>query len=327
MTSVPPRVSVIIPTYNRARFLSEAIGSALGQTFDDLEVIVIDDGSTDSTPDLVRAMADPRLRYFRIDHRGISAAMNEGLRNARASFIARLDSDDVWLPEMLATLIDVLDERPEIGAAYGRGQAMRADGRLIEYFQGRAPRFDNDIFRSLVHDDCTCNVALVARRECFERAGCYDETLLANEDWDMWLRIARHYRFCFVDRVLVRIRWHDGNFTSLSAPHFREVLRQRTKPLDKLFSDPDLPPAIRAMKSIAYANVHQYRALRFYAAGDLKSAAREYLRAVRVSDRPLVSAIRIPWHATFPLMMRYALGRRLINLVSMLGHRLGVDGV
>ena len=326
MMSASPRVSVIIPTYNRARYLPEAIRSALGQTFEDLELLIIDDGSTDSTPELVRAIADPRLRYVQIDHGGISVAMNAGLRNARGSFIARLDSDDVWLPEMLATLVGALDQRPDAGVAYAQGQAMSAAGALIPYFQGRALRFPDDSFRSLIDDDCTCNVALVARRECFERAGCYDESLLANEDWDMWLRVARHYRICFVDRVVVRIRWHGDNFTSLGAPHFREVLRQRSAPLDKLFSDPNLAADIRAMKSAAYAHVHQYCSLRFYESGDFRSAVHEYLRAVRASERPIITALRIPWHASFPSIRKYAMGRRMMNLVAALGHSLGVDG-
>lgn len=316
-----------MPTYNRARYLGDAIRSVLSQTLADLELIVVDDGSADATPELVRAIADPRLRYVRIDHSGISAALNAGMRSARGNFVARLDSDDVWLPDALAVLVEVLEAQPEIGVAYAQGQAMDAQGNLIDHIQGMRPRFPDDTLRSMVFDDCTCNVALMARRECFERAGCYDETLTANEDWDMWLRVARHYRFCFVDRVLVRIRWHEDNFTKMTAPHFREVLRQRAVPLDKLFSDPELPAAVRSMQSVAYANVYQFCCLRSFEAREFRMAAREFLRVIRISRRPLLSAMRIVWYATFPVIRRYALGRRAMKLVGSLGQSLGVDGV
>jgi GT2 family glycosyltransferase len=312
-----PAVTVIVPTRDRSRYLAEAIHSVLGQTFADLELFVIDDGSTDDTRGLVCAIDDPRLRYLHQDASGISAALNRGLRRARGRYVARLDSDDVWTPDMLATLVPILESQPEVGVVYARGQAMDASGRVLPNLQGAPERFPGDSLRSLVYDDMTCNVALVARRACFERAGLYDEGLLSSEDWDMWLRVARHYRFAFVDKVVARIRWHDGNLTGPGSPRLAEVLVGRSSPLDKLFRDPDLPPAVRAMRSVAYANIDLFRGQRWLQAGKPGRAVRSLGSAVRTSDHRVTMLTRVVWFTVArPVLGRWATGRRAMDALA-----------
>lgn len=312
-----PKVTVIIPTYNRARYLGEAIRSVLDQTFRDFELIVVDDGSIDGTATLVAEFDDQRVRYHHQPHRGISAALNAGIRAARGQYVARLDSDDRWLPEMLATLVPVLDGDSEVGVAYAKGQAMDSSGRLLAHTQGLPQRFPGESLRTEVYDDCTCNVALVARSACFDRVGFYDEALIANEDWDMWLRVARHYRFVFVDKVVALVRWHEDNLTGLTSPNFAVVLDTRTIPLDKLFRDPDLPPAVRAMAPVAYTNVHLFCGQRWLQAWQFRRAAREFAKAVRVSNRPVTTAVRAAWLAgAVPMLRRFALGRRVVDALA-----------
>lgn len=310
----PPKVTVIIPTYNRARYLGEAIKSVLDQELSDLELIVVDDGSTDATPALLRAITDPRMRCVRQLNRGISAAMNAGMRAASGDFVARLDSDDLWMPDMLLTLVGVLEARPEIGVASAKGQAIDSNGHLLPEVFGMRERFPGHTLRTLVYDDCICNIALLARRSCFDRTGLYDESLIANEDWDMRLRLARHCRFCFVDRVLAHVRWHDDNLTGAHSARFADVLDTRTVPLDRLFSDPDLPPAVRAMKSIAYTNVYLFRGQRWLLAGDVNKAWHEFRLAIHVSDQRLLTATRAMWFALIvPRLKRTTLGRRAVR--------------
>jgi glycosyltransferase involved in cell wall biosynthesis len=317
-----PAVTVIVPTRNRRRYLDEAIRSVLAQTFADFELLVIDDGSTDGTGDLVNAVEDPRLLYIHQPAAGIGAALNRGLRRARGRYVARLDSDDVWHRDMLETLVPVLESRADVGVAYARGQAMDECGRRLPNLQGLPERFPGDSLRSLVYDDGTCNVALLARRECFERAGYYDENLVASEDWDMWLRVARHYRFAFVDKVVVAIRWHDGNLTGPTSPRFAEVLGARSAPLDKLFRDPDLPPRVRAMRAAAYANVHLFRGQRWLQAGEPGRAFRSLGAAVRTSDDRLTMIARIVWFVlAAPVLGRSASGRRAMTALADLRRR------
>jgi glycosyltransferase involved in cell wall biosynthesis len=316
-----PRVTVIIPTYNRAALLGEAIKSVLMQRFTNWELIVVDDGSTDATRALLETFHDARLRLLRQPHRGISSAMNLGLSAARGEYIARLDSDDIWQPDMLSTMVSLLDGRPEIGVVYCKGQAMDINGRPLCHIQGMMPRFPNDCFRSMAYDDFTCNIATVARHECFLRAGGYDEALLGNEDWDMWLRISQYYEFAFVDRELARYRWHNGNLTRPGSPDFYRILETRTVPLDKLFAQPNLPPVVMAIRSDAYENVYIFRCLRFLEAGEIGRAWLEFASAIRVSTNPPRTALRIGLYLPVNAINRTAFGRYLISGLVHLRNR------
>jgi glycosyltransferase involved in cell wall biosynthesis len=312
-----PTVTVIIPSYNRSNFLGEAVASVLSQIFEDFELIVVDDGSTDETPELMRAISDPRVRYLPRSHRGISASLNAGLHAARGKYVARLDSDDLWLPDMLSTLVGVLEAKPEIGVAYGSAQEIDAAGLLQPRKLGRAEYFPDDSLRSLIYDDCTCNIALVARSEAMARAGYYDETLIANEDWDMWLRVAQFARFLFVDKVLARFRIHSGNLTGLASAHFAAMLESRTVPLDKLFVSAELSPSIRGMKPFAYENVYLFRAQQWLGKGDRRRALSEFKCAARVSGRPLTTTLRMVWFALVaPMLKRSAPGRYFISALA-----------
>ncbi len=322
MSNPPPEVSVVIPTYNRARFLKAAIESVLDQTFRDLELIVVDDGSTDDTAAVLAAMVDPRCRIVRRAHQGISAALNAGLEVARGEFFARLDSDDLWLPDLLATLLPPLQEDHRLGFAYGRARAMSSDGTLREHLQGNPPRYPHDGLRSLLFDDCTCNIALVARRASIDRAGRFDEELFAHEDWDMWLRVGQVDPFLFVDRELARIRWHDGNLTGMSSPHLPAVLETRRAPLDKFFAQRDLRPEVRRMAAAAYTNVEVYVGQRWLQAGESRRALASFQRALRAGGNPLLTAARIVWLAGFvPVLRRSAAGRRLVEGFAQLRRR------
>jgi glycosyltransferase involved in cell wall biosynthesis len=315
-----------MPAYNRERFIREAIDSILTQTFTDLELLVVDDGSTDGTGAIVGAITDPRVRRIDQPHRGISAAMNRGLAEARGEYVARLDSDDVWLPDMLATQVAVLDERPGVGVVYARAQGMEEDGTITQHVWGIAPRFPGDSLRSLVHGDCTSNITAVARRSCVERAGGFDETLPTNEDWDLWLRVARHCTFAFTARVLARFRWHSGNITGRDSALFRQTLEGRSAVLDKLFRDPALPPAVRAMRAVAYRNVHVGVGLRWLGERAYRRALRAFGRALGCGANPLDTALRIAWFTlAWEVLPRFAWGRRLNEWQSDVRRRWRVE--
>jgi glycosyltransferase involved in cell wall biosynthesis len=309
-----PKVSVIIPTYNRAHFLGEAISSVLGQTFCDFELIVVDDGSQDRTPEVVRSFKDPRIRYLRQENRGISAAMNAGLAAARGAYIGRLDSDDLWLPEFLEKTVEVLDRRPEIGAAYAISVEMDKNGKPLSGRRGYPPRFLGDDFSSMLYDDFTSSITVLARRACFDRAGGFDESLRASEDWDMCVRIARQFRFAFVDCVLARFRSHGGNTTAKRSKTFEAFLEGRVRVLDKVFESADVPPAARALKPVFYRNVHTMAALLWISAGEPGRSLRALARALRNGGNPAATLARFGYFAlVWFFLNRFALGRRLVE--------------
>lgn len=318
-----PKVSVIIPTFNRARYLTEAVESVLGQTFSDLELIVVDDGSTDETPALLARVTDPRLRVLRQENRGISAAMNAGLRAARGHYVARLDSDDVWFADLLARSLDVLDASSDIDVVYSRARAMSADGTPREHYLGLPLRFPDDALLSLAWGDPTCNITAVASRGCFASAGPYDETLRTHEDWDMWLRVARSHRFAFLNCTLAQFREHDDGITSPRAASFVEHIESRRRVIDKLYASSDLPPRLRAFKAIAYRNVHTEIGVFLLNTGHPGRALRAFARAAAAGANPLLTCTRILWLTTVaPALRQFALGRLLLQRQAELRRRL-----
>jgi GT2 family glycosyltransferase len=212
-----PKVSVCMPTYNRARYIGQAIGSVLGQTLQDFEIIIFDDGSTDETRKIVEKVADPRIRYFQQPRNvGIAATRNRCLRVARGEYLGWLDSDDVYLPHMLATQSAVLDQHRQVGMVYGVAEIVDADG-------GRLPdwpvRGDQDVvlpgslaFRELLLGMIVVVPTVLVRRSCHDRVGGFTTDLRnCSEDWDMWLRIALHCDVAYTARTVAQYRWHGGN--------------------------------------------------------------------------------------------------------------------
>ena len=306
-----PTVSVIIPTYNRRDVLPNAAQSVLRQTYVDFELLVVDDGSSDGTDRVVAAFTDPRVRYHSRNHGGIAAAMNAGIAVARGEYIARLDSDDEWLPHMLATLVPALRERPAAGVVYARAQACDEHGTPLRGTKGEPPRYPNDSFRSMLYDDCTCNITVIARRACFARAGGFDETMDVNEDWDMWLRVAEFYPFVFVNDVVARYRCHPGNITR--SVHRTAALEGRVAVLDRLYARPVVPPTAQRMRSIAYRNVYLRAALMRWAGGDRAQALANVRSAWRSSRKPCSAVGMFCWYLLSDRVLRRSrLGERFL---------------
>jgi glycosyltransferase involved in cell wall biosynthesis len=310
VTTAYVAVTVLIPTYNRSRYVGHAIRSVLQQTFRDLELLVLDDGSTDDTEEVVRAIDDPRVRYVRCPHRGISATLNTGVRLARGRYVARLDSDDEWLPDSLARETAVLNEQLDVGLVYGRAQAMDAAGRPLPSTRGYALRYPADSFRSMLVDDST-NISVLVRRECFDRVGLFDESLTAHEDWDMWLRVARHYRFAFVDAILARFRVHGANLTAPASPVFAQLLETRSRVLDKAFGDPYLPRVYRSVKPLAYRTLLLGNALAWWKLRQWRRAGGALGQAYRQGGNPLATTAHVLWLAIFRVIGAYRWAQRL----------------
>jgi glycosyltransferase involved in cell wall biosynthesis len=317
-----PKVTVLIPTFNRAHYLPEAIQSIFAQTFTDYELIVVDDGSTDDTVAILAGFRDPRLRVLRQENRGISAAMNAGLRAARGEYITRLDSDDVWLADLLACETAVLDAHPDVGVVYAKAQAMTKDGASREHHIGLPLRYPHDALLSLAWGDSTCNIALLARQVCFATAGVYDETLYTHEDWDMWLRVARRHRFIFLDRTLARFREHEHRITSPSSPMFVEHVESRVRVIDKLYSRTALPAQLHAFKSIIYRNVYTEIGLSLFNTGHRVRALRMFKHAMTSGCNPIGALARILWFAiVVRSLTRFGVGRAILRLQAQLRRR------
>jgi glycosyltransferase involved in cell wall biosynthesis len=189
----PPLVTVVTPAYNIAKYVGETVDSVLGQTFRDFEYLVVDDGSVDNSVDVVKAHVrdDPRFRLVQGEHRGLSAARNAGVREARGQYIAFLDGDDRWHPKFLERQLRLIQSLPpDVGAVFCRSRLVLENGTLVFLQWQRAGRYDFDDF--LVNSNPARNgSSLLIRASCFADVGGFDEKLSYVEDLDMWLRIAQ----------------------------------------------------------------------------------------------------------------------------------------
>jgi glycosyltransferase involved in cell wall biosynthesis len=208
-----PRVSVVMAAKDYARFLPEAVESVFAQTFGDWELVVIDDGSSDDTPRVVRPyLADPRVRYFRSDRLGQSRAKNLGVHFARGRLVAFLDADDAWEPTKLERQVALFDANPEVGVVFCKRSLMDEAGNCIPgkptsgFPTGR-------VLPQMFTQNFVCFSSCVVRREVFSHVGGFDPEWDLSIDYDLWLRVAKFYRFDFVGEELVRYRTGHGNLS------------------------------------------------------------------------------------------------------------------
>jgi glycosyltransferase involved in cell wall biosynthesis len=204
-----PKVSVVIASYNYGRFLPHAIDSAIAQTYGNVEVVLVDDGSTDETPEVIKPYSQKSLiKYVRIENSGQAVAKNTGIRNATGEFIAFLDADDMWDVSKLERQM-LHFTRENVGVVYCSANDIDTEGNFKpkDPITSRysLPRTGN-ILKYLVLDNFIPFSSAVVRKTCFEKLGVFDESLKMGIDWDLWLRLSLHYEFVFVDSPLLHYR-------------------------------------------------------------------------------------------------------------------------
>lgn len=216
------QVSIVIPTYNRADIIREALESVLAQRYQDFEIVVVDDGSSDNTSDVVASIGSNKIRFIRSERNyGCSAAYNRGIKEAAGNLIAFLDSDDIWEPEYLGREVDFLNRHPEVGVVFCdteiRGPQMHVSSivSLMDAFpkylksNPKASEYVIDarqMYLCLLQEVPIKPSATVARREVFSEAGVFDELWPSGTDWDLFLRMSRLTNFGYIDQALVTQR-------------------------------------------------------------------------------------------------------------------------
>lgn len=203
-----PKVSVIIPTYNRACLLSDAINSVLSQTYQDFEIIIVDDFSIDDTKEVVEKFNDKRIRYIRHQkNKGASAAFNTGIKTSTGKYLTIVTDDNMLLPRALEKIVQKFEQNtdPNIGVVSGGIAYVNEKGKILksEIFKEK-----RNIFDAILRDLQPLFPSF--KREVFKKVGLYDENLSGREDWDINLKIAKHYKFDFVPEILLKARVHKG---------------------------------------------------------------------------------------------------------------------
>lgn len=208
------KVSVVIPVYNCERYIGDAIRSVQAQTYPAAEIIVVDDGSSDGTRQALQPFAGS-IRYLQQHHGGVGAARNLGVAHASGDLIAFLDADDLWLPEKLKLQTGYLREHPDYALVYTDMSMFDEAGILhpsVKQWLGMTLP-SGWIFKQLFAETLFAADSVMIRREYLQRVGSFDESLRSGEDYHMWLRLARHYQFGYIDRPLLMYRQHPGMTT------------------------------------------------------------------------------------------------------------------
>jgi len=271
-----PKVSVIIPTYNRAHLIAETIQSVLAQTFRDFEVIVVDDGSTDNTSDIVSPFP---VRYFQQENKGPSAARNKGIELARGDYVAFVDSDDILLDKALQKSVEVLDAHPEVGFSYGQWYRMdenrRTCGLIKSSFLNRSSIVDGkQIIREMLFTYRIPLSTTMVRRCCIQAIGGFNEKMRFSEDRCFHINLARKYPAAYIAEPLMKYRVHSGGLCA--APNLNEMETNNIIILESIFHDDELGPTFSHLRPIAYFHVYFVLAVDAYNCAMMKTA-REYL--------------------------------------------------
>ncbi len=200
-----PKVTVLMSVYNGEKYLREAIDSILGQTFKDFEFLIIDDGSTDGSLEIIRSYADPRIWLIQNEENiGLTRSLNKGLKLSQGQYIARMDADDISLLERLEKQVHFLDEHMGVGLVSSSYIKINVDGEEIGY--QKVSTENDEIKERLLRFNCFCHPSAVFRRECIERVGAYRETFEIAQDYDLWLRIAEEFEVANIEEPLCKWR-------------------------------------------------------------------------------------------------------------------------
>ena len=198
-------VSVVTPTYNRARFLPDAVSSVLAQTYADLELIIVDDGSVDQTRKVLEPFfSDKRVRYFFQENQGQSHARNLALEKAKGDFIAFLDSDDLWARDKIDKQLAVLQENPSVDIVHGDEATIDQQGAIISL--DNMKRYSGRITRYLLVDNSVSITTALVRRSCFDEMGGFNTSVGVADDYELWLRFSSRYLFHYEPGIVASYR-------------------------------------------------------------------------------------------------------------------------
>ena len=295
-----PLVSVITPTFNRADYLPFAVESVLSQSVSDFELIVIDDGSTDGTAELMeRYLADSRIRYLKQENQGQSVARNRGIAEARGQFICFLDSDNAWVSTKLENSLKAFEEHPEADIVYG--DFITIDGEGHEHGVNRMARYSGRITPQLLRDNFVSMNTTMTRKRCFDEMGGFDSADRLAEDYGLWLRFSTRYQFLYVPAVLGYYRVMENQISSDKESRFR-ANEQLVQSFLKAY--PSAVTRGEARRGLSYFFIRKGRYE--YSSGQRRQAFRSLLRSL--SKDPFWMG---PWRFAVKMLLTSSRGRRM----------------
>lgn len=281
-----PQVSVIIPTYNSASYLREAVESVLSQTYRDFEILVIDDGSTDETPEIVKRYGR-QVRYLHQSNSGVAVARNRGISESQGQYVAFLDSDDTWFPRKLECQMEALTRARLARASSTAYLVTRSD--LTPIAERQNHRHGAALEDLLLRGTIVFISTVVCEKSLLDLTGGFDPTLSQCADWDMWIRLAGHTEFVAVDEPLVNYRQHENNMSRNAQLLERDSLCV----LEKAFAM-ELPAYLRAQRRYIFARNYMVLAGTYFQSGQYRDFVRCAVRAIALDFRHFTYLLEFP---------------------------------
>jgi glycosyltransferase involved in cell wall biosynthesis len=318
-----PRVSVIIPTYNRAHFIAEAIRSVLSQTYRDFEIIVVDDGSTDNTKEVVNSFKDHHIRYIYQDNQRVCVARNNGIEVSKGEYIVLLDSDDVLMEKAIERELHMLERNPEVGLSYGQKYMMDEKGHIfaLRKPKHRAPgvyRGAKEIINLFRYGNYIVPSTTMIRRSSIIDVGLFDPAFNAgSNDFEMWVRIAKKYAVAYIAEPVAKYRISSTSITNGRNPD--EIEETNSRIFESVFNDPKIGALLSGERPKAY--FHQYWVLANNAYGNREmNTARRYLfKALRLHPQGCLKGLGLPF---ILLYVKTCLPLPILGSARKLKHRL-----
>lgn len=267
------KVSVVIPAYNKADLTVRTIESVLGQTYGNIEVIVVDDGSTDDTKNKLQLFGN-RIHYIYKQNGGASSARNVGIKQATGEYIALIDCDDIFYPEKIAKSIEYLEKKPDYGFMHTGAHFINGDDDVISEYGISDYPTSGWIASRLILYNFICNSTVVIRKECFKEVGYFDENIFIPADWDMWLRLSEKYKAAYIDDKLTGYRLTD----SYTASNMETGINEAIYVLNKVFSRNNHISS--GLKKRCLSNMYFSYGLNYAVMQDFKKSRETLLKAV-----------------------------------------------
>lgn len=244
-------ISVIIPAYNAEKTVAKTIGSVLNQTINDLELIVIDDGSKDKTLEIASAIKDPRIKVFSYPNSGVAVSRNRGISLATGEYISFIDADDLWTPDKLEAQLKALQENTQAAVAYSWTNMIDQEDNFVS--KGRHKNISGDVYSYLLLTNfLESGSNPLIRTQALKEVGNFDESLKHSQDWDMYLRLAARYHFAVVCQPQILYRKSDNSMSS----NLLGLEEAGRKVSEKAFAQ--APQSLQYLKAIVFKNRYKY---------------------------------------------------------------------
>jgi glycosyltransferase involved in cell wall biosynthesis len=306
-----PKVSVIIPTYNRAHLLPECLESVLTQSFSDFEIIIIDDGSTDNTKEVVSKYP---VRYVYQKNQGAHAARNKAIGMAKGEYIAFIDSDDMLLKDSIKMGVEILDEYPEAGFSYGQGYIIDEKGNINKLikapWKSAGVRSGNEEINELILGNHITSHTVVRRRCLIEVGGYNPDFKSGSMDYELWVRLAKKCAVAYLSKPVMKYRLHHDSITGCRSLEEKE--KSRSKILESIFMDSEIGSSFLPRRPIAYFRLYFNLAEDAYNRHQMSASRYYLLKALKTYPGMIFTGYNVLWLVQFVMT---CIPRPILNLI------------